>query len=86
MVRSQRDDLRFGTFFPFLRASDKPMAMACFRLLTLPPLPPFPRLRVPRLRRRMALLTSFEALREYLRAIAILRHRFGSAAPDLMSD
>jgi hypothetical protein len=68
------DELRFGTFLPFLRASDKPIAMACFRLLTLPPRPPFPRLRVPRLRRRMALLTSFDALREYFRAIEILQN------------
>jgi hypothetical protein len=69
--KTQRDDFRFGTFLPFLRASDKPMAMACFRLLTLPPRPPLPRLRVPRLRRRMALPTSFDALREYLRAIEV---------------
>src|SRR6516162_7069881 len=45
------------------------MAMACLRLLTLPPLPRSPRLSVPRLRLRMALFTSFEALREYLRAM-----------------
>src|SRR4051812_17825528 len=31
-----------GTFLPFLRASDSPIAMACLRLLTLPPLPPRP--------------------------------------------
>jgi hypothetical protein len=45
------------------------MAIACLRLLTFPPLPPLPRLSVPRLRLRMALLTSFDALREYLRAM-----------------
>jgi hypothetical protein len=33
----------------FLRALDKPMAIACLRLLTLPPLPPLPLLAVPRL-------------------------------------
>ena len=46
-----------GTLAPFFRASERPMAMACFRLFTLPPRPFLPRLRVPRLRRRIALLT-----------------------------
>lgn len=32
----------FGTFAPFLRASDKPIAIACLRLFTFPPLPPLP--------------------------------------------
>jgi hypothetical protein len=40
---------RFGTFLPFLRAFDKPIAMACLRLLTLPPLPPGPLRALPRL-------------------------------------
>jgi hypothetical protein len=31
-----------GTFAPFLRASDKPMAIACLRLFTFPPLAPLP--------------------------------------------
>jgi hypothetical protein len=34
---------------PFLRASESPMAIACLRLLTVPPLPPLP-LSVPFLR------------------------------------
>jgi hypothetical protein len=38
-----------GTFFPFLRALDNPIAIACLRLLTLPALPPRPLLAVPRL-------------------------------------
>jgi membrane protein len=38
-----------GTFLPFLRAFDNPIAIACFRLFTLPPFPPFPLLAVPRL-------------------------------------
>jgi hypothetical protein len=38
-----------GTFFPFLRALDSPIAIACLRLFTLPPLPPGPLLAVPRL-------------------------------------
>jgi hypothetical protein len=46
-----------GTFAPFLRASDSPIAMACFRLFTFPPWPDFPRVSVPLLRRRIALFT-----------------------------
>jgi hypothetical protein len=30
----------FGTFLPFLRASESPMAIACFRLFTVLPLRP----------------------------------------------
>jgi hypothetical protein len=56
----ERDDRR-GTLAPFFRASDRPMAMACFRLFTRPPLPPGPLRNVPRLRRRMALSTRFDA-------------------------
>src|SRR5436190_22651123 len=59
-------DLRLGTFLPFLRASESPMAIACFLLFTVPPLPPLPRLSNPFLRRCMALFTSLPALREYL--------------------
>src|SRR6478672_7537611 len=48
--RSRPDYLFFlGTFLPFLRALERPMAMACLRLLTLPPLPPGPLFAVPRL-------------------------------------
>src|SRR4051812_33241961 len=42
-------DFFFGTFFPFFRALDRPIAIACFRLLTLPPLPPGPLFALPRL-------------------------------------
>jgi hypothetical protein len=58
-----------GTFLPFLRASDSPMAMACLLLLTFLPL--LPLLSVPRLRLRMLRSTSLEALREYRRAMVI---------------
>ena len=58
-----------GTFLPFLRASESPMAMACLRLLTFLPL--LPLLSVPRLRLRMLRSTSLEALREYRRAMVI---------------
>src|SRR5262249_30244163 len=68
------DDRFFaGTFLPLRRASERPIATACLRLFTVPPRPPLPRFRVPRLRRRMALLTSFDALREYLRGMACSR-------------
>lgn len=45
------------------------MAIACFLLLTLPPLPPLPLLNVPLLRSCMAFLTFRDAPLEYLRAI-----------------
>jgi hypothetical protein len=54
-----------GTFAPFFRASDNPIAIACFRLFTRPPLPPFPLLSVPRLRRRIALATRLLAAFPY---------------------
>jgi hypothetical protein len=56
----------FGAFAPFFRASLKPMAIACLRLFTLPPLPPFPDLRVPRFFLRIALSTVLPAFFEYL--------------------
>jgi hypothetical protein len=62
-------DFLAGTFFPFWRASESPMAMACLRLVTFLPLPPL--LRVPRLRLCMAPSTSLEAAGEYFRAICV---------------
>jgi len=56
----------FGTFAPFFRASDKPIAMACFLLLTVPPFPPLPDLRVPLFFRFIALLTLLPAALPYL--------------------
>jgi hypothetical protein len=55
-----------GTFAPLLRASDKPIAMACFLLLTRPPFPPFPERSVPCFFRRIALFTLFPAALPYL--------------------
>jgi hypothetical protein len=57
-----------GTLAPFFRASERPMAMACLRLFTLPPLPPGPERRVPRFLRRIALATVLLAPLLYLRA------------------
>src|SRR5690606_23070681 len=62
--------LRFGTFFPFARASDRPIAIACLRLVTFFLLRPLRS--VPFLRFFMARSTSFDAEREYLRAISPL--------------
>src|SRR5215470_6048667 len=66
-VMSQRRERFRGTFLPFWRASDRPIAMACFRLLTFPPLPPLPLRSVPCFRLRMARSTSLLAPRLYLR-------------------
>jgi hypothetical protein len=67
------EELRLrGTFAPFLRASDSPIAIACFRLVTLPPWPDFPRRSVPRFRRRIAPSTLFPAERPYLRPLDFL--------------
>src|ERR1700687_6176132 len=59
-----------GTLAPFLRASERPIAIACFRLVTLPPLPPLPDRRVPRFSRRNALPTALPAASPYLRRLA----------------
>ena len=59
----------FGTLAPFLRASDNPMAIACLRLFTFPPLPPLPDFSVPRFLRRMALATDLLAPLLYLRPL-----------------
>jgi len=42
------------------------MAIACLRLVTLPPLPPLPERKVPRFSRRNALSTDFDAAFPYL--------------------
>jgi hypothetical protein len=52
-----------GTFPPLSRASDSPIAIACFRLVTFRPDPLF---NVPRFRRRIALSTFLLALFPYL--------------------
>lgn len=52
----------FGTFAPSSRASDRPIAIACLRLVTFPPLPDF---NVPALRSCMARSTFAEAFGPY---------------------
>jgi hypothetical protein len=48
----------FGTFFPARRASDRPMAIACFRLFTVFPEPLF---KVPALRPFIVFSTFLDA-------------------------
>jgi hypothetical protein len=60
-----------GTFAPFFRASDKPIAIACLRLFTVRPL--LPDLSVPFFRRRIALSTRFDAALPYFRRLEDLR-------------
>jgi hypothetical protein len=55
-----------GTFAPSLRASDKPIAMACFGFFTLLPLPDFS---LPRLNSCISRSTDFCALGPYLRPL-----------------
>ena len=62
-----REELFRGTFAPFFRASDNPIAIACLRLFTRPPLPPLPLFSVPFFLRRIALPTLLLAARPYLR-------------------
>lgn len=66
-ARRRQDAFFFGTFAPFLRASDSPIAIACLRLVTLPPLPPLPERSVPRFSRCIALSTDLPAALPYFR-------------------
>jgi hypothetical protein len=64
-------DLFLGTFLPARRATDKLIAMACFRLLTL--LPERPLFKVPRLRSRIAFATFLDAASLYFLALTLYR-------------
>ena len=70
--RYQRDLRLRGTVLPFLRALERPMAIACLRLFTLR-LPPLPLCALPRLYRRISRWTSSPEPFEYflLRFLAI---------------
>jgi hypothetical protein len=86
---------RFGTFAPALRASDSPIAIACLRLFTVPPLPPLPLFNVPLFRffitRSTLLLAAFPYLRVLFFRVAMSENppsldgwpcmRFGHTAP-----
>src|SRR5580693_3689661 len=63
----------FGTLAPFFRASESPIAIACLRLFTTPPLPPFPERSVPFFSRRTAFSTLLPAALPYLRLLDFLR-------------
>jgi hypothetical protein len=65
-----------GTLAPFFRASDKPIAIACCRLFTLPPRPDLPLRKVPFLRRRIALSTLLLAPLLYLLPLDFRDERF----------
>jgi hypothetical protein len=54
-----------GTFNPALRASDNPIAIACFLLVTFLPLRPL--FNFPRSIARISVSTTFPAAGEYLR-------------------
>jgi hypothetical protein len=58
--------LLLGTFLPSLRASDRPMAIACLRLFTFLPEPLFS---VPVLRSCITFSTFLEVALEYFRAM-----------------
>jgi hypothetical protein len=62
-VLLERDDFRLGTFAPFFRASLRPIAIACLRLLTFCPEPLF---NVPFFRRRIVDFTLLDAELPYL--------------------
>jgi hypothetical protein len=65
----REDDFRpdgfCGTLAPLFRASERPMAMACLRLFTVPPFPPGPDLSVPFFFRRIADSTDLPAASPY---------------------
>jgi len=59
----------FGTLLPSARASERPIAIACLRLVTF--LPERPLFKVPALRFFIARPTLADAFFEYFRAMAI---------------
>ena len=76
--RDQRDARARGTFAPFLRASLRPMAIACLRLVTLRPDPLF---NVPVLRRCIADFTVFCALLPYLAMLGSFQLPYHASDP-----
>jgi hypothetical protein len=72
-----RDDLRDGTLAPFSRASLRPMAIACFRLVTRRP---EPLLSVPRFLRRIVDSTFFDADLPYFAMRRLLLSRCAANA------
>src|SRR2546423_13123265 len=64
------EDFFFGTLPPSFRASDNPIAIACFLLVTF--LPDLPLFNVPSLRSCIAFLTFFCAFLPYLAIVHLL--------------
>jgi hypothetical protein len=60
----------FGTFFPSALASERPIAIACLRLVTFRPERPL--FKVPALRFFITRSTSAEVFLEYFRAMMVL--------------
>ena len=78
-------DFRFdGTFAPFFRASESPIAIACLRLVTFPPFPLRPLRSVPFFRRFIALSTRLLAAFPYFR-VDVLRVLFFRVAMSPLS-
>jgi len=69
VVRDFVTDFFADTFFPSFRASERPIAIACFRLLTV--LPDLPLFNVPFFRLCNARATFFVAAFEYFRAMLV---------------
>jgi len=69
VLRDVFADFFAGTFFPSFRASERPIAIACFLLLTFLPDPPL--FNVPFFRLCNARATFFVAAFEYFRAIIV---------------
>jgi hypothetical protein len=67
---ARRLEVFFGTLAPAARASDKPIAIACLRLVTFRPERPLRSL--PALRSFIARSTLAEASFEYFRAMLVL--------------
>jgi hypothetical protein len=67
VLRRLRREPRLGTFAPDRRASDKPIAIACLRLVTF--LPDRPLRNFPRLRSRITFATFFDAFLLYFLAM-----------------
>jgi hypothetical protein len=64
LLRGQ-EDFFFGTFAPFFRASDKPIAIACFGFVTFLPLRPL--FNLPRFISRISVSTCLPAEGLYFR-------------------
>src|SRR5215831_9052755 len=79
MSHAARNYFFLGTFAPFFLASESPIAIACFLLLTL--FPAFPDFNFPRFRLCSASRTVDWALRPYFLGIFASHDRFAFEVP-----